>query len=97
MNKISTQEAVDRIFEKMEKTMTYLYSRWQDEKKYEDFNEYVKHAEKKLKEIEPASAFVYLTDDPFELCYVYDGYSLIISVSEMDNDLINLKYAQRVM
>lgn len=95
MSENNTQKIVDSVFEKMEKTMTYLYARWQDEKKYEDFKEYVKHAEKKLKEIEPSATFVYLTDDPFEMCYVCDGYSLVIEVSETDNE-DSLLYGQKV-
>jgi len=32
----------------------YLYHRWQDEKEYEDFDDYVQAANKKLRELIPA-------------------------------------------
>lgn len=39
---------IGKLHKKMENTIEYLYSRWLDEKEYEDINDYQKFLEKHL-------------------------------------------------
>ena len=61
------------IAEELQKPMGYLYDRWQDEKAYEDFSDYEKHAE--IEVTERGGIFESLKanagSQPFELKFYY--------------------------
>lgn len=49
------------LVDKTAEHISYLWGRWQDEKKYEDFNEYIKSFKDKLKEIDPKAELISMT------------------------------------
>lgn len=55
----------------------YLYSRWQDEKEYEDFAEYEKVMIEKITELPIKAA----TKRPFGIKYDYEGFEIHIKIA----------------
>jgi len=54
----------------------YLYHRWQDEREYEDFEEYIQAANKKLKELaskKSGVSLVKMTKRPFKVIFWIHG------------------------
>ena len=49
----------------------YLFNRWRDEWMYEDFDEYIDHAKKKVEA--DGAEFIHLKKQPFVLGYKKDG------------------------
>lgn len=71
--------------EKLLRTLAELYFRWRDESEYEDFNDYIKV----LKTLIPkGSKFVKATKRPFAVIFVYEGWTVTISIN---NKTINWK------
>lgn len=59
------------------KFFDYLYGRWQDEKEYEDFEEYRKAMAQKLP---PGSEVLAFTKAPFRIVYRHEGLDRYIAV-----------------
>ena len=69
--KFNPQEACQAVAAKIVQHLGYLRDRWQDEKEYEDFNDYILSAKKC---IESAGAeFISLKKRPFEVTFSKDG------------------------
>ena len=67
------------IFDQVIDKITYLYCRWQDEKDYEDFDDYVKEARKS---VEKANGnFVKMTKRPFGVTISIGQVRVLISVT----------------
>lgn len=62
-----------QILNLMEKLIVNLWSRWLDEKEYEDFSEYSKVMESALKEKAPDCTFIKSTKRPFGLIIQVPG------------------------
>lgn len=69
-----SQRAAEVVFNAMEKHFCYLYSRWQDEKEYEDFDEY-KTSMKKTLEPHTDAEFLSMTSRPFAMLVKVKGYT----------------------
>ncbi|RLI48952.1 MAG: hypothetical protein DRP09_21050 [Candidatus Thorarchaeota archaeon] len=82
MNEI-TKSITNTIMENMEKTLVYLYCRWQDEKEYEDWQDYVDIMKKDLKEKAGVSNvfFVKASKRPFGLTFDFEGWQITLSVN----------------
>lgn len=63
----------------------YLYERWQDEKEYEDFNDYVKVMMKYMPE---GATLVKGTKRPFGVVINYGGNKIHISLKLRSKDVI---------
>ena len=88
MNEV-TKTKITSLFEKLENILSYFYSRWQDEKEYEDFQDYVdgvkKSFEKVVKEVPMKNAvFVSMTKRPFKIVFDFEGWkvSFIVTAKE---------------
>lgn len=65
---------MDKVVPKVEQTLNYLYSRWQDEHAYEDFAEYATFMEKALKTAEPSAKFIRGSKRPFGMVCRFDEF-----------------------
>ena len=66
------------VFNAVADSLAYLYARWQDEKEYEDFEEYKNEAKKIL----PTNCeFKKMTKNPFELIFIYENVEHHIRVN----------------
>ncbi len=54
-------EILNHLIQKTSDHLFYLYDRWQDEKKYEDFEDYIKSIKEKFKAILPEAEVVSVT------------------------------------
>lgn len=57
----SRAKIMGNLVDKTGEHLSYLHSRWQDEKKYEDFNDYTKAFKEKLKEVAPEAELISMT------------------------------------
>ncbi len=83
MNEI-TKSKVNTIMNSMEKTLVYLYSRWQDEKKHEDFGDYIEKMKKefettKVSEKISNAVFVKGYKRPFGFSFDFEGWFVVMS------------------
>lgn len=65
------KEKRQQVAEAISGHMGYLWSRWQDEREYEDFADYVDSAKKAIEE--NGAVFEKLTKRPFRVTYRVDG------------------------
>ena len=80
MNNITKAKVTD-LFNAMQKTMEMLYCRWQDEKEYEDFQDYIDHLKKIFetmkKETKTRNAvFVQMQKRPFQIIFDFEGWTV---------------------
>ena len=61
------------LVDKTAEHLSYLQSRWQDEKKYEDFNDYIKSFKDKVKEVLPMAEVLSMTKK-FEITIKVPGF-----------------------
>lgn len=78
---METQTAAFKIYTAMQETMTYLYSRWQDERAYEDFDQYATVAKNALQKADESAVFVAMKRRPFSVTFDVDGKTYIIWVT----------------
>ena len=78
MNETALSKTND-IFNKLEDRLVYLYSRWQDEKEYEDFNEYIESAKESV--TEAGGTFVSMKKRPFYVEIEIGKYRIRITVT----------------
>jgi uncharacterized protein YeeX (DUF496 family) len=79
-----TKKKVNDLMDKMGERLVYLYDRWQDEKEYEDFQDYIdamkKDFEKYCKEAIMSNAvFVKVGKRPFGVTYDFEGWRVVLS------------------
>jgi len=69
-------------------TLEYLYDRWQDEKKYEDFNEYIKTMQSKLHN---DFKFIKMTKQPFQINFKFNGkeYGIKVTANKVSTLIYN--------
>jgi len=79
MNEIKRKKLAEKIFDGLEILMCNLYARWQDEKEYEDFEDYIHLVKNKLKEFKVT--FLKMTKRPFCVHYELDGVTYVIFVN----------------
>ena len=74
--------------------LSYIYERWQDEKKYEDWQAYI-DIMKGLAEQQPNyKEFKSAWKDPFGFIYITnDNCEIILEVEEVEDDALNVKYS----
>jgi hypothetical protein len=85
MNEITKSKA-DELYQAMEKTINYLYDRWQDEKKYEEWNDYIEHMKKLFAEMQKSTntenaVFVKASKRPFGLTFDFEGWRFVLSAN----------------
>ena len=68
------------IFEAMQGTMVYLYGRWQDERLYEDFANYVNVAKNALASANGAAVFGKMTKRPFAVTFTLGNDKIVIGL-----------------
>ena len=68
------------IFEAMQGTMVYLYGRWQDERAYEDFAQYVTVAKNALASANSAAVFEKMTKCPFAVTFTIGQDRVVVGV-----------------
>lgn len=78
-------KVMDRLIDKVEKKLVYLYERWQDEKEHEDFSDYGKA----IKE-EVGREFVMATKRPFGFIVQMKGFPYKTQIS-VDRGCISWK------
>ena len=88
MNEI-TRTKTDALMGKMVDTLSYLYCRWQDEKEYEQFSDYVTRMKtvfaNKIKDIPMNNAvFVKGQKRPFGFQYDFEGWKVTLSVNSTE-------------
>jgi len=76
-----TNNKIMTLFEALTDRLSYLYGRWQDEKEYEEFQEYInnlcKFFEKVKKEHKISNAiFVKMQKRPFQFVFDFEGYTV---------------------
>ena len=69
------------IFEAMQGTMVYLYGRWQDERAYEDFANYVGVVKNALASSNDAAVFEKMTKRPFAVTFTLGQDKVVIGIS----------------
>ena len=85
MNDI-TRIKIIKITESMEEILAYLYSRWVDEKEYEDFNDYTAKMKTNFDAaivVNDANnaVFVKAQKRPFGFCFDFEGWQVVISIT----------------
>lgn len=70
----------DTFFEAAAKTLGYLWGRWQDEKEYEDFANYILPI-KKIAEQHAGVAIVKMTKRPFAVTFTAEGKTYIMDAN----------------
>jgi hypothetical protein len=83
MNDI-TKSKVNEIWLAMQETFSYLWGRWQDEGKYENWNDYENHLRKVFDEkIISAQAtnavFIKANKRPFSVTFDFEGWQVVMS------------------
>jgi len=83
---IVTSKKIISLWEAMQNSLTYLFGRWQNEKGYEEFVDYIEAMKKDFviatRETRTKNAvFVEGTDSPFCLVFDFEGWRVTISVS----------------
>jgi hypothetical protein len=78
MNEVTKAKITD-LFNAMQKTMEMLWGRWQDEKEYEDFQDYVDHLNKVLEAMKKQTmttnaVFVKMQKRPFQFVFDFEGW-----------------------
>lgn len=82
-----TSQKVTTLWEAMQNSLTYLYGRWQDEKGYEDFADYIDVMKKdfviaKHETNTTNAVFVEAIGTPFRLVFDFEGWRFTFSVTE---------------
>jgi len=85
MNEI-TESKINTIMNSMQKILIYLCCRWQDEKRYEDFNDYIERMktnfeDTKVSEKISNAVFVKGYKRPFGFAFDFEGWRVILSVN----------------
>jgi len=90
MNEI-TKNKVKEIMSLLQDTLCYLYNRWQDEKEYENWNDYIAHMKKAFENMESKVAlkskcfenayFVKASKRPFGMTFDLEGWRVVLSVT----------------
>ena len=68
----------------MQGTMVYLYGRWQDERAYEDFAQYVNVAKNALASANGSAVFGKMTKRPFELTFTLGTDKVVVGIVRKD-------------
>ncbi len=84
MNEI-TKSKVNDIMKAMEITLVNLYQRWQDEKEYESWDDYIAHMKKLFAEMQKSTnttnaVFVKASKRPFGFMFDFEGWQVVLSV-----------------
>jgi len=74
------EEKHHELYKEMEKPLSSLYWRWDDEKEYEDFKDYIAHAKKKIEEL--GVTFIGMKKSPFSIFYSVAGYKGELRISK---------------
>jgi hypothetical protein len=69
----------EKFYDKMENFVVSLYGRWQDEKDYEDINDYGTLIKKEVDKI--GGKFIKMVKKPFGFLYSLDDVTYQISIS----------------
>ena len=85
MNDI-TKDKINKLMDKIIDNLSYLYSRWQDEKEYEDFADYIERMKSDFnrfcKEIPMKNAvFVKGQKRPFGFVFDFEGWRVALSIN----------------
>lgn len=85
MSEITSQK-ITTLWEAMENSLTYLFGRWQDEKGYEEFADYIDVMKKDFviathETMTTNAVFVEGTGDPFRLVFDFEGFRITFSVT----------------
>jgi Zn-dependent M32 family carboxypeptidase len=81
---LMTQQAkdvVNTIYKNLQEKMSDVLYRWQDEQKYEDWNEYINYFKDILNKENPKAVFIKASKRPFGFTFDFDGYIISISAS----------------
>lgn len=83
MNSI-TLEKTNTIFNALKDRLEYLYGRWQDEKKYENFNEYIANLKALFETVivehkSQNAVFVKIGKRPFGITFDFEGWRVVCS------------------
>lgn len=78
----------EEIWKSCEIRVSYLFSRWQDEKEYEDFNEYVKVMKQLIEEL--GGKFIKGYKRPFGFSYELNGQKFQITINKKNYSYRNL-------
>ena len=76
----SRQQKARELYEQLEEKMVNLYSRWLDERNYEDIRDYSVHFENDVQAI--GGTFVRMTSRPFGFVYTLEGVSYQIAIAK---------------
>jgi hypothetical protein len=84
MSEQERKEKALQLFEKLQNLMVNLYSRWQDEKDYEDINDYGVNIKKYVVEI--GGEFIKMNKRPFGFVYKLENaiYQVIVRSSRYE-------------
>lgn len=87
MNDITSQKIIS-LWEAMQNSLTYLFGRWQDEKDYEEFADYVDAMKKDFviatrETMTKNAVFVKGQGWPFRLVFDFEGYRVTFSVTSL--------------
>jgi len=84
MNEI-TKSKVNDIMTAMEKTLVYLYGRWQDEKEYENWDDYIAYMKKLFAEMQKSTnttnaVFAKASKRPFGFTFDFEGWQVVLYI-----------------
>jgi len=83
-NQTIKQMMDEKVFADLTYRLGYLYSRWQDEKEYEEFSDYVTNLQEFLKNKLPKGSdgtIVKMTKSPFKVIFWFRGIKLFFFVN----------------
>jgi hypothetical protein len=85
MNEITKAKITD-LFNAMQKTMELLWGRWQDEKQYEDFQDYINHCSTVFETMKGATktnnaVFVQMSKRPFAILFDFEGWQVQFKIT----------------
>ena len=70
-----------QIYDAMQPAMERAWERWQDEKEYEDWNDYVEYLKRALAEVAPDATFNRAHKSPFRMSFTLDGLHYTLKIS----------------
>lgn len=88
MNEI-TKIKVNKMMDRFVERLSYLYSRWQDEKKYEDFQEYSDAMHLNFTEyckelIMQNAVYIKCQKRPFGIVFDFEGWRVTMSITNKE-------------
>jgi predicted esterase len=78
---------LNKVLDSISNRMSYLFDRWQDEKEYEDWNDYIKEIKKVAESVEGMQLITVLNQTEFGFIGYYNGNNIKVYCSDVGGDI----------